>query len=135
VQAVLRGLDVVTSPNREPAAGLSGSVATALERLGDVEALLLCPVDMPFVDASLVHALATALVEPARAAVPVVDDALGHPALFHRSLFAALREAGPRGGPRAVLAATTVARVPWSDARVLADLNTPAAFEAAFSRP
>jgi molybdenum cofactor cytidylyltransferase len=113
--------------------GLSGSVRTALAEAPEVDALLLCPVDMPFVTPALVRKLVAALEAEteAAAAVPVVDGARGHPVLLGRALFADLAKADELGGPRGVLAAkaASVREVAWGDPRVLVNVNTPEVFE------
>lgn len=149
VRADLNGLPIVLARNESPALGLSGSVAAALTHAVDVDALLLSPVDCPFVDAGLVHALVAALRTGA-AAVPVLattsstasssgraDAVRGHPAAFERAAFELLWSAGDRGGPRAVLDALSddVVEVPWSDPRVVEDVDTPEDYERIFGRP
>ena len=59
--------------------------------------------------------------------MPVVEGVRGHPVIFRASCFAALHDAGESGGPRAVLDAlgARVLHVPWGDARVLVDVDTP----------
>jgi molybdenum cofactor cytidylyltransferase len=134
VRLALAKVDVVAAHNDTPAEGLRGSVKTALRLARGTSALVLCPVDMPFVTAQLVRRLLAALDEGALAAAPWIDGQRGHPVALSRALFDEL-VAGPEGGVRAVLAAhdAEVARVPWGDARVLENLNTPEDFERAFS--
>lgn len=116
--------------NAYPDDGLGGSVRTALELLTPApEALLLCPVDMPFVSAELVHALRGALMarQRALAAVPTVEGQRGHPCLFGPSALGPLRLCHLLpAGPRSVLqAGGDVVEVPWEDARILANWNEP----------
>lgn len=133
VERALARLDVVATRNDAPAEGLIGSVKTALRHTPDAGGLLLCPVDMPFVTTALVQRLVAALDEGALAATPWVQDARGHPVALGAALFDELLAAGD-GGVRAVLASRDdeVARVPWGDARVLSNLNTPEDYERAF---
>src|SRR5690606_19945514 len=110
--------------NAAPVDGLAGSLATALSLVPDeVGALVMCPVDMPFVTAPLVSRLLAALFGGALAAVPVVNGERGHPVAFARALFDELRACAGAGGggARAVLAAheAELALVPWGDPRVL----------------
>jgi molybdenum cofactor cytidylyltransferase len=134
VTRALHALPVRTFTNPEPQLGLSGSVRAMLNDLrahgDDVDGLVLTPVDAPVTTSTLVCALVEALRNsPAHdAAVPVVEGKRGHPALFRASCFAALHDAGDAGGPRAVLDAlgARVLEVPWGDARVLVDIDTPA---------
>jgi molybdenum cofactor cytidylyltransferase len=144
LRADLHGLPVLLVRNESPSLGLSGSVAAALFHALDVDALLLSPVDCPFVDAGLVHALVAAL-RTGVAAVPVLatssteraQSVRGHPAAFARAAFELLACAGDRGGPRAVLEALgdDVVEVPWSDPRVVEDVDTPEDYERVFGRP
>lgn len=132
VSAALSELDVVVTRNATPEEGLAGSLSTALALLaGDVKALVLCPVDMPFVTAALVHELIAAVAKGALAAVPVVDDERGHPVVFARALFGELSVCASDGGARAVLErhANKVASVRWGDRRVLSNVNTPADYD------
>lgn len=146
VRADLRGLPVVLAKNEAPTLGLTGSVHAALTHAPDADALLLSPVDCPFIDAGLIHALVASLRNgAAAAAVPILatssteiaDPVRGHPAAFARATFELLWSAGDRGGPRAVLAALgdDVIEVPWSDPRVVEDVDTPADYERIFGRP
>ena len=135
VRAALDGVPVTCVPNRAPTEGLTGSVQTALRLAPGAAGLVLCPVDAPFVDGALVRALIEALRgagNAADAAVPLVEGQRGHPAAFRRAAFPALAGCGGSGGPRALLASLgkRVVEVPWRDARVLADVNTPALYEA-----
>lgn len=128
VRAALEGRSVIATRNAFPGEGLSGSVRTALDVAGDVDGLVLTPVDAPFASAELVRALLEALVaRSALAVVPVVDGTRGHPVAFARGAFAALRAASERGGPRGVLAdlGDDVVEVPWRDARITRNVNTP----------
>lgn len=135
VRTQLAGLPVVLVENDDPARGLTGSVTTALTRATAAEALLISPVDCPFVDAGLVHTLVASL-RAGVAAVPIVGDARGHPVAFARAAFELLWGAGEIGGPRAVLAALgdDVVEVPWGDPRIVEDVDTPADYQRLFGR-
>lgn len=119
---------VVVTRNLAPTEGLAGSLATALASLEeDVDALVLCPVDMPFVTTSLVKKLVAAVEGGALAAVPFVAQERGHPVVFARALFEELAGCAREGGARGVLERhdDDVALVPWGDPRVLVNVNTP----------
>ena len=135
VRAQLVGLPVLVGKNAHPEQGLTGSVMTALSHAASAEALLISPVDCPFVDVILVHTLMAALRRGV-AAVPVVGDLRGHPAAFAKPAFELLWDAGNRGGPRAVLEALgdDVFLVPWSDPHVCEDVDTPDDYERLFGR-
>ncbi len=140
VRNALTDIDVVVTRNLAPADGLAGSIATALADSlhvsSDVDALVLCPVDMPFVTRALVHELVAAVSEGALAAVPVVDGARGHPLVVARALFGELADCAQGGGARAVLDRHEgeLALLPWADARVVCNINTPADYERVMQR-
>ncbi len=139
VRAQLHDLPVVIASNDAPALGLTGSVQCALTHATAAEALLISPVDCPFVDVGLVQVLVAA-VRVAVAAVPIVGvgeaTRRGHPAAFSRAAFELLWGADQIGGARAVLAGlgSEVIEVPWSDARVTEDVDTPADYQRLFGR-
>jgi len=76
----------------------------AAEALG-AEAVLLHPVDNPFVAPATIEAVVTALAKGAAIAVPAHAGRRGHPAGFARSVWPALRTAPLDGGARTVLLA------------------------------
>lgn len=120
----------LTVANAHPDDGLAGSVLTALALLTPPpDALLLCPVDMPFVSVELVHALREALKarRGALAAVPTVEGQRGHPCLFGPLALGPLRRCHLLpAGPRSVLQGNgEVVEVPWDDARILSNWNEP----------
>jgi molybdenum cofactor cytidylyltransferase len=122
----------VTAKNPQPHLGLSGSLFAALDVVeGPVDALLVCPVDAPGLQAAMVRALADAVAAGADAAVVVHAGRRGHPVAFASRCFTALRSAGERGGPRAVLADLDVTggvvEIAVDDDAVLWDLNSPEA--------
>jgi CTP:molybdopterin cytidylyltransferase MocA len=136
IERSLEHLPLITTKNDRPALGLSGSVTTALLHAVDADALLIAPVDCPFVDIALVQSLLIAL-RVSVAAVPVVDGQRGHPVAFLRPTFELLWSCGDRGGPRAVIDALggDVFEVPWSDPRACDDVDTPEDYERLFGRP
>ncbi len=75
----------------------------AAESLG-AEAVLLHPVDNPFVDTATIEAVVKALAAGGAIAVATHAGRRGHPAGFARSVWPALREAPLDGGARTVLA-------------------------------
>ncbi|MFZ9888338.1 MAG: nucleotidyltransferase family protein [Myxococcota bacterium] len=130
VRQAVAGFACQAVANAHPALGLSGSVLTALELMTSLpDALLLCPVDMPFVTAELVHALRDGLLARpgALAAVPVVRGQRGHPCLFGAPALHPLARCHllPEG-PRSLLeAGADVVEVAWDDGRVLSNWNEP----------
>lgn len=102
--------DVAAGVNWAPNAdwergGMLSSVLCGLdaaECLG-ADAVLLHPVDHPFVEPETVASVCAALAAGARLVVPVHAGRRGHPGGFARASFAALRAAPADGGARAVL--------------------------------
>jgi xanthine dehydrogenase accessory factor len=145
---------VVASREAELEARSAGAVvvwndATASEqidslRLGldaaedGVTGALVLPVDHPLVATATVDALLSAhaarpdaVVRPTRAGRP------GHPTLFPRSVWPALRDAGLPDGARSVVEdpTTETIDVPVEDDGVLADVDTPSAYERYLGSP
>jgi CTP:molybdopterin cytidylyltransferase MocA len=101
-------------------AGLDAAEALA----GD--AVLLHPVDNPFVEPATIDAVVAALARGAEIAVPSHGGRRGHPAGFARAAFSALRAAPTDQGARAVLAQDPrrVVHVPAGE-DCLVDLDRP----------
>ncbi|MBI1944420.1 MAG: nucleotidyltransferase family protein [Deltaproteobacteria bacterium] len=133
VEQALAHLPVVCATNELPEDGLSGSVVTALRHAAEPDALVLTPVDCPFLDVELVRSLLL-LLRTAPASAPEIDGARGHPVAFSRATFELLLTCANRGGPRAVLDAlgADVAMVPWSDRNALEDVDTPEDYQRLF---
>jgi CTP:molybdopterin cytidylyltransferase MocA len=103
----------------------------AAEAIG-AEAVLLHPVDNPFVAPATVAAVAEALARGASIAVPSHAGRRGHPAGFARSVWPELRAAPVEGGARTLLAAvpSRVVHVP-AGPDCLVDVDTPEDLEEA----
>ena len=106
----------------------------AAEALG-AEAVLLHPVDNPFVEPATIDAVLAALAAGAEIAVPTHGGRRGHPAGFARGAFSALRAAPTDQGARAVLAhdPRRVVHVPAGE-DCLVDLDTPRDLDAVDTR-
>jgi len=121
--------EAVVRVNERWLEGMLTSVWTGLdaaEALG-AEAVLLHPVDNPFVAPDTIASVLAALAAGAPIAVPSHAGRRGHPAGFARSVWPALREAPLGGGARTVLLArpSLVVHVPAGpDCHV--DVDTPA---------
>ena len=128
--------------NPDPSRGQLSSLLTGLEAIDrpGVAALLMTLVDVPLVDVSTVRAL---LAAHARARAPIVrplrpvDAAHGHPVVFDRSVFHALRSADPDTGARPVVRAreAEIENVPVDDRGAFLDIDTPADYQCVFGRP
>src|SRR3989442_9294761 len=98
------GVALVVNPR--PDDGMLGSVILGLEaaEARGAEAVLLHPVDHPFVSPATTDPLLAALAAGALIAVPSYGGRRGHPCGFARPVWAALREAPLSLGARALLA-------------------------------
>jgi CTP:molybdopterin cytidylyltransferase MocA len=92
----------------------------------EAEAVLLHPVDNPFVEPATINAVLGALARGAEIAVPSHAGRRGHPAGFARATWPALRAAPKDQGARAVLAQDPgrVVHVPAAE-DCLVDLDSP----------
>src|SRR5262249_47849035 len=91
-----------------------------------VDSVLVTLVDIPLIQPSTVPALvARSGASPAPALRATFRGAHGHPVVFKRELFAALRAADPSDGAKAVLRAVTVEDVAVDDPFVIRDVDTP----------
>lgn len=108
LSSILVGLDVIDRPG--------------------VPAVMVAPVDQPLVSAATVRLVLEAWRRTHAPIVrPVRDGRHGHPVLFDRALFDALRRADPSAGARAVVRAHAdrAADVPVDDDGAFADIDTP----------
>jgi CTP:molybdopterin cytidylyltransferase MocA/xanthine/CO dehydrogenase XdhC/CoxF family maturation factor len=145
---------VVASREAELEARSAGAVvvwndATASEqvdslRLGldaaddGVTGALVLPVDHPLVATATVRALLAAhAARPDAVVRPTRDGRPGHPTLFPRSLWPALRHADLPDGARSLVEdpTTDTLDVPVDDDGVLADVDTPSAYERYLGSP
>ena len=128
LSSLLTGLEAVDRPDRPDP-----------DRPG-IDALLTTLVDVPLVGAATVRALLAAY---ARSRAPIVrpvrqaDAAHGHPVIFDRALFDALRRADPAAGAKPVVRARAaeIHNVPVDDRGAFLDVDTPAAYRRVFGRP
>lgn len=147
VEAIRSALAVVPPEprivlNPDPSRGQLSSLLTglgAIDRPG-VDALLVTLVDVPLVGVATVRALLEAY---AATRAPIVrpsrrdDSAHGHPVVFDRSVFDALRAADPRTGAKPVVRAleAEIENVPVDDRGAFLDVDTPADYRDACGRP
>ena len=116
----------------------SGQLSSVLAGLAavdrpEVDAVAVTLVDVPLVRATTVAALVAAW-RATRAPVvrPAIGDRHGHPVIFDRAVFAALRAAPLDVGAKAVIAACgpAVVNVPVDDPGALRDVDTPEEYAA-----
>ena len=133
-RAKAAGAVCITNP--DPGEGPITSLRLALAALGDsAEAVALLPVDHPLVTPETVACLREGLLESdAPLALPVHEGKRGHPTLFRRTLFPALRDPTLEGGARTVVHAHLDAalQLDVEDRGVVVDIDTPEAYRAAF---
>ncbi len=109
LSSLIAGLDAVDPPGAELAA------------------ILVTLVDVPLIEAATVRTLlARAVVSAAPIVRAVHHGRHGHPVIFKRAMFDALRRADPAVGAKAVFAAVDVEDVEVDDAGVVEDIDTPA---------
>jgi molybdenum cofactor cytidylyltransferase len=118
----------VRNPN--PARGQLSSLWVGMDRAitQDVEALLVTLADVPMISVEVVRKVIDAW-EATRAPIvrPAIGNAHGHPVLYDRSLFAALRAAPLGQGAKAVVRAreADILNVAVTDPGCLRDIDTP----------
>ncbi|MGE0359530.1 MAG: NTP transferase domain-containing protein [Vicinamibacterales bacterium] len=129
----VEGVEVVEHPDW-PSGQLSSLLAgLAAVDTPDVAAVAVTLVDVPLVRPATVAALVAAW-RTSRAPVvrPAIGERHGHPVIFDRAAFAALRAAPPEVGAKAVIAAfrAAVVDLPVDDPGALRDVDTPAEYDA-----
>ena len=121
--------------NPQPALGQVSSLWMGLDAAAklDVDGVLMTLVDIPLVRASTIQMVIDAW-ERSRAPIvrPAVGDRHGHPVLFDRSVFDALRHAPMTEGAKAVVHANQdrIVNVQVDDEWCLLDVDTPADYDA-----
>jgi len=114
--------------NTNPTRGQLSSLVTGLDAIDHprVVAALVTLVDVPLVSVATVTSL---LARVPRATAPILRATCGarhgHPVIFRRALFDALRHADPSAGAKAVLRAYAVEDVDTEDPAVFEDVDTP----------
>ena len=118
----------VRNPN--PARGQLSSLWVGMDHAiaPDVEALLVTLSDVPMITVEVVRKVIEAWRASGAPIVrPAIGQAHGHPVLYDRSLFAALRAAPLEQGAKAVVRAreADILNVPVTDPGCLRDIDTP----------
>jgi len=119
--------------NPDPERGQLSSLVAGLDAVdrGGIEAVLMTLVDVPLIaPATIAILLARAASSPAPIVRAVHAGRHGHPVIFKRAVFAALRHADPAQGAKAVLRANAVDDVEVPDAGVAQDFDTPGDYAA-----
>jgi molybdenum cofactor cytidylyltransferase len=131
VEAALAGLPLVFAFNPDFATGLASSLRTGVAALpASAAGAVVLLGDMPGVEAAMIERIVKVFLTSADplAAVPVHAGRRGNPVLLGRTLFAALAPLEGDEGARRLLreaAFDRVAEVPFDDAAVALDIDTP----------
>jgi molybdenum cofactor cytidylyltransferase len=127
VRAAVADLPVMLVHNPDWEAGQSTSVRCGLQALPDpIGSAVFLLADQPHIPIELVKALRDQHAQALSPIVaPLIDDRRGNPVLFDRSTFDELRSLTGDAGGRAVFAKHPIAYVPWHDANLLLDVDTP----------
>jgi molybdenum cofactor cytidylyltransferase len=126
---------VVVNPRADE--GQLSSLVAGLDAVDvpGVDAVLVTLVDVPLIRSSTVRALVErAATSSADALRATYRGTHGHPVIFKRVLFAALRAADPSVGAKAVIRQVPVEDVDVDDPFVVLDVDTPADYAALRSR-
>lgn len=131
VEADARGAGAIVVRGR-PTAEQIDSLRAGLDHVpANADAVVVLPVDHPTVRPATVLALAAvAASEPDAVIRPTCDGRPGHPALFPRVTWSALRDPTLPRGARSVVESseTRTVDVPVDDPGVVADIDTPEAY-------
>lgn len=114
--------------NPKPEQGQLTSLLTGLDAVDrpGVSAILVTLVDVPLISPATVRALCErAPRSSAQIVRAVYRGRHGHPVIFKRALFEALRRADPSVGPKAVVRSATIEDVDTDDPAVAEDVDTP----------
>jgi molybdenum cofactor cytidylyltransferase len=118
-------------------AGLAAHLPGAGGRDDTIEAVMMTLVDVPLVlPATCVKVLSAWRATRAAIVRPARGGEHGHPVIFDRVLFDALRAADPRHGAKAVVRANAdrILDVPIDDDGAFTDIDTPAEYETLLRR-
>jgi molybdenum cofactor cytidylyltransferase len=127
VEKALDGLEVQIARNADWQNGQSTSVRAGVEAIpAESGAVIFLLVDQPRVSPELVRALAATHRQGLASIVaPLIEGRRGNPVLFDRDLFPALLTLSGDQGGRALFSRYPVEWLPWHDAGLLLDIDTP----------
>ena len=127
IRKAVTDLRVMVIHNPDWEAGQSTSVRCGLRALPEmIGSAVFLLVDQPHIPIELVKALQDQHAQTLNPIVaPLIDDRRGNPVLFDRVSFTDLLALAGDVGGRAVFAQHPVAYVPWHDANLLLDVDTP----------
>jgi len=127
IRAAVADLPVMVIHNPDWEAGQSTSVRCGLRALPDtIGAAIFLLADQPQIPIELVRALSDQHAQALSPIVaPLIDDRRGNPVLFDRLTFDDLMSLSGDVGGRAAFAKHPITYVPWHDANLLLDVDTP----------
>ncbi len=134
VKKALAGLDLEFVLNPDFAEGLSTSLLCGLSNLsGDIDAVLVCLGDMPFVSAPTIDALISKFdpAQDGKICVPTFEGKRGNPVLWAAEFIPEMLEAAGDTGAKHLIGQYRdfVRDVPMDDIAVLTDIDTPEALD------
>jgi CTP:molybdopterin cytidylyltransferase MocA len=123
--------------NPDPERGQLSSLLTGVDAIdrSDIDGAIVLLVDMPLVSASAIRRVIDASRSSPAAIVRAVHSGRhGHPVVFKRETFDALRAADPSVGAKAVVHAMRVEDVEVGEPGVIEDVDTPEDYRRLFER-
>lgn len=133
VPASARPVQFIDNPAYEDGQLSSLLAGLAAVERPDVRAVMVTPVDLPLLEAGTVRTVLAVYRAAGGAAIirPAKRGRHGHPVIFDRCLFQALRDADPNVGARSVVQAhfSDVVNVEVADDGAFIDVDTPADYE------
>jgi molybdenum cofactor cytidylyltransferase len=132
VLSAMPRVEPLTVVNTNYALGQLSSLHVGLERVGDVDAVLMFLADHPFISSEVIDTLVDAYAATGRPiVVPTHNGRRGHPTLFARAVLGELKAAPLDQGARVVVRAHAdeLLEVPTDDPGVIADVDTPEQYE------
>jgi molybdenum cofactor cytidylyltransferase len=115
----------ITISNAFPKRELLGSIQSAIQQLDDdIDALLVCPIDAPLIEAELIMAMLEQ-IRSHNMVVPTFNGRRGHPVIFTRFFFDALLACHSSASALMADNSENVCELAWHDDSVLHNLNRP----------
>jgi molybdenum cofactor cytidylyltransferase len=123
----VKGLPVSIAHNPDWQTGQSTSVRAGIRALpASTQAVIFLLGDQPFVTAELIHALVkTYLQNHSVILAPFIGKQRANPVIFDRSIFNELCQLEGDAGARSIFKKYPPEAMPWSDERILFDIDTP----------
>jgi CTP:molybdopterin cytidylyltransferase MocA len=125
----LRSTGATPLKNYFPELGYSGSILTALEFFGEVDALLITPIDCLGAEKELIEIIlkhAQNCLQP-KIIVPYFKNKPGHPVIFSKHFFKYFKIFAELGGPKILIKknATHLVKIPWHNKNIISNFNHP----------